>query len=318
MSSWWDKHQAALYLAALAAGALLGLLAGGTAGFWQAVMPPALVLLLFATFLGIPLLSLGQAFRDLKFLAWLLGLNFILMPLAAWLLSRLVAGTPGLLAGVLLVLLCPCVDYVVVFTALAGGAKDKLLAATPLLMAAQMLLLPLYLRLMGGRQLAAAVDYGQFGQAFAAYILLPLAAAALVQFLCRRYRAARAVSGIAAQSMVPVMMLVLLAVVASQLPALAGALGQLAPVFGLFALFAVTGVLAGLGAGKLARLPAAGHKALVFSATTRNSLVVLPLALALPAGFELAPLAVVAQTLVELCCLVAMVRLLPRLIGTPE
>jgi ACR3 family arsenite efflux pump ArsB len=47
------------------------------------------------------------------------------------------------------------------------------------------------------------------------------------------------------------------------------------------------------------------------SGATRNSLVVLPLALAMPS--PLAPAAVVAQTLVELVGMVVLVRVLPRL-----
>ena len=58
----------------------------------------------------------------------------------------------------LLVLLAPCIDYVVVFTALARGAHEKLLAATPLLMLGQILALPVLLPLLGGG--AAGVRVG--------------------------------------------------------------------------------------------------------------------------------------------------------------
>lgn len=47
--------------------------------------------------------------------------------------------------GVLLVLLCPLVHYVIVFSSLAGGSSGRLLAATLLLLVAQMPLLPLFL-----------------------------------------------------------------------------------------------------------------------------------------------------------------------------
>ena len=52
----------------------------------------------------------------------------------------------------------------------------------------------------------------------------------------------------------------------------------------------------------------------MFTGATRNSLVVLPLALALPASLALAPLVVVTQTLVELIGMVVFVRLIPRLL----
>lgn len=51
----------------------------------------------------------------------------------------------------------------------------------------------------------------------------------------------------------------------------------------------------------------------MFSGTTRNSLVVLPIALTLPTDLQLAPLAVVTQTLVELVVMVVLVALVPRL-----
>jgi len=45
---------------------------------------------------------------------------------------------------------------------------------------------------------------------------------------------------------------------------------------------------------------------------TRNSLVVLPLALALPAGYELVPAVVVTQTLIELTGMVVLTRVVPK------
>jgi ACR3 family arsenite transporter len=60
------------------------------------------------------------------------------------------------------------------------------------------------------------------------------------------------------------------------------------------------------------------NAALVFSGATRNSLVVLPLALALPASLSLAPVVVVTQTLVELVGMVIYVRLVPALVPQPR
>lgn len=67
--------------------------------------------------------------------------------------------------------------------------------------------------------------------------------------------------------------------------------------------FAISLLLAALLAkllGSALRLPAAQSRTLVFSFGTRNSFVVLPLALALPQGMELAAAAIVLQALVEL------------------
>lgn len=84
----------------------------------------------------------GRAFCDRRFLGAVLILNFVLIPVVVLGLSRFVAQDQALLVGVLLVLLTPCVDYVIIaFSGLAGGARDRLLAATPLLILLQVLLL---------------------------------------------------------------------------------------------------------------------------------------------------------------------------------
>mgnify|MGYP003350326503 CR=1 FL=1 len=59
---------------------------------------------------------------------------------------------------------------------------------------------------------------------------------------------------------------------------------------------------------------AAAARATVFSGATRNSLVVLPLALALPAPLGLASTVVVAQTLVEVVGMIVLVLVVPRLV----
>lgn len=66
------------------------------------------------------------------------------------------------------------------------------------------------------------------------------------------------------------------------------------------------------------RLDTAAGRAIVFTGATRNSLVVLPLALALPDAFAVAAVVVVSQTLVEVLAMVAYVRLIPRLLPTDQ
>ena len=143
---------------------------------------------------------------------------------------------------------------------------------------------------------------------------LPLVLAAATQLLAKRFRAGRAIEGVVLAAMVPLMMLTLAVVIGSQVFGVSSALGQLliaVPVFVVFVL-----IVAPLGAllGSAARLDVPSRRAATFSGVTRNSLVVLPLALALPASFALTPLVVVTQTLVELVAMVVMVAGVPRLI----
>lgn len=309
-----ERHQVALYLVAIAVGAGVGLLAPGADAPLQGAITPVLGLLLYATFLGVPFRALGAALRDVRFGAALAVLNFVVVPVVVFGLSRIVAHDRALLIGVLLVLLTPCVDYVIVFTGLAGGAKDRLLAATPVLMLAQLVLLPGYLWVFAGPDAAAAIDPAPFVEAFLLLIVLPLGAAALTQLAAIRFRAGRILRDAMLSAMVPLMMLTLAVVVASQMGAVTTRLPALlwtVPVYGLFVVIAL-----GLGviAGRIARLDVPARRAVAFSGVTRNSLVVLPLALALPPELALAAPAVVTQTLVELLAMVTMVRLVPRMI----
>lgn len=309
-----ERHQVALYLAALVLGAVLGLSFAGLAGPAQTVTTPVVGLLLYVTFLTIPFARIGQAVRDLRFLTTVLVLNFVVVPVVVFGLSRFVAHDQVLLVGVLFVLLTPCVDYVITFTGLAGGAKDRLLAAAPLLMFGQMLLLPVYLWLFVGADFVASIDVGPFVQAFVFLIVVPMVAAGLTQFAAARSRGAATFQTGALAGMVPLLMLTLAAVVASNIDQVSQRIGDLLGLVPLYVVFAAVMAALGMVAARVARLDVAGSRATVFAGVTRNSLVVLPLVLALPARFALAPLVVVTQTLVELIIMVIFVRLIPRVL----
>ena len=315
VASWLEHRQIGLYLAAILAAGVVGLTVPG-ANHLQAAIEPVLALLLFATFLGVPFAAIGRSLRDGRFLAAVGVLNFVVVPLVAYGLSRFVADEPALLFGVLLVLLTPCIDYVIVFAGLAGGASERLLAAAPLLMLAQILLLPLYLLVFIGPEGVAVVEVGPFARAFLLLIAVPLTAAALVQALARRHRSGVVIERTMLGVMVPLMMATLFTVVASQAGAVGDSLGQLLVLVPIYAGFLVVMAAIGIGIARTFRLDVPATRALVFSGATRNSLVVLPLALALPASLSLAPVVVVTQTLVELMGMVIFVLLIPRLVSS--
>lgn len=300
---WAERHQVAICLLAIGAGAALGALLPGAAPTLEVAVEPSIAALLLVTFLGVPLRGIGAALGDRRFLLALLAVNFLVVPMIAWALTRPLTGSPELLIGALLVLLAPCIDYVLVFTALAGGAHERLLAATPLLMLAQMLALPVLVPLLSGGA-AGLIDPLPFLRAFVLLIVLPLLAAALLQRFAPRLDLAPA--------MIPLMVLVLITVVASQTPRVLGAGTALLAVVPVYLAFLLLATGAGILVSRLARLRTAAARALTFSGATRNSLVVLPLALAMPSA--LVPAAVVTQTLIELLGMAVLVRVLPRLI----
>jgi ACR3 family arsenite transporter len=313
-----ERHQVAIYLAAMAAGGLLGWLAPAAGPGLEHAINPVLGALLFVTFLQVPAAELVRSLRDGRFLSAALVVNFVVVPLVVAAMFTFLPADQAVRVGVLLVLLCPCVDYVIVFSGLAGGSSRRLLAATPLLLVAQMLLLPGFLYLFMGSGLADIVEVGPFLEAFVFLIAIPLALAWALQAWAARRPAGQQVSDAATTTMVPLMTATLLIVVASQVPKLGVSLADVAAVVPFYAVFLLVMAFAGKAVARLFRLDAGAGRAIVFTGATRNSLVVLPLALALPDALAVAAVVVVTQTLVEVLGMVAYVRLVPRLLPARE
>ncbi|WP_239934873.1 arsenic resistance protein [Streptomyces sp. CBG31] len=309
-----EVHQVAVYVGAMVAGALVGWAAPGLAPGLEHAVNPVLGALLFVTFLQVPSAELFRSLRDGRFLAAVLVVNFVVVPLVVAAMFVLLPADQAVRIGVLLVLLCPCIDYVIVFSGLAGGSSRRLLAATPLLLVAQMVLLPGFLYLFMGAELAEVVEVGPFVEAFLILIVIPLALAWTVQGWAARRPAGRRAADAAGTTMVPLMAATLLTVVASQVPKIGDSLGDVAAVVPFYAAFLVVMAFAGLAVARLFRLGTPAGRAVVFTGATRNSLVVLPLALALPDRFAAAGAVVVTQTLVEVVGMVVYVRLVPRLV----
>ncbi|MBX5331523.1 arsenic resistance protein [Rhodococcus fascians] len=311
--AWLEKFQIPLYLLALAVGVVVGLAAPASAHAFEIAINPALIVLLYATFLAVPFSAIGDSLRDRYFLLSVVVLNFVLVPIVVFALTRFVASNEAVLVGILLVLLAPCIDYVIVFSGLAGAASERLLAAAPLLMLLQIAFLPLYLWLFVGPDLVKIIDVAPFVEAFVLLIALPLTSAAATQWLARRTRLGTRIMDAMAAAMVPIMMATLAVVVASQADAVRSEASQLIAAVPIFVAFLVVMAVVGLATARVTRQDVPATRALIFSGATRNSLVVLPLALALPPALSLAAVVVVTQTLVELIGMIAYLRIVPRL-----
>ncbi|MBE7184670.1 MAG: arsenic resistance protein [Methylobacterium mesophilicum] len=306
-----ETRQVSIYFAAILAAAGMAL-AWPTPGL-MALVEPALALMLFATFLQVPLADLGRALLRLRFLCAIATANFVFVPVLVFALAQFAPDDPLLRLGVLLVLLAPCIDYVVTFSHIGRADSRALLASTPVLLLLQMLLLPVYLGLFLGETAAELVRIEPFVDAFVRLILVPLALAGAVQFGAGRVAAVASAKNGLNLMPVPATALVLFLVFASVVSQLGSALGGALRVVPLYVAYAVIAPFIGWTVGRLAGLGAAEARATAFSAATRNSLVILPLGLAVPG--DTAPLAavVVMQTVVELLFSLAYMRLMPRL-----
>ncbi|SDU67115.1 Arsenite efflux pump ArsB, ACR3 family [Amycolatopsis keratiniphila] len=309
-----ERYQVPIYIGGILAGVLVGLLAPAAGPGLETAINPILGALLYVTFLQVPAHDLVRSLRAGRFLAATLVVNFVVVPLVVAAMFGFLPADQAVRVGVLLVLLTPCVDYVIVFSGLAGGSSERLLAATPLLLIAQMLLLPVFLVLFLGSGLADIVELGPFLEAFLVLIVIPLALAWATQAWAARRPAGATFSRGVSTAMVPLMVATLLVVVASQVPKLGDDVGAVLGVIPFYLVFLAVMAVLGLITARLFRLAAADSRAIVFTGATRNSLVVLPLALALPDTLGVAAIVIVTQTLIEVIGMVIYVRAVPRLV----
>ncbi|UVO10360.1 arsenic resistance protein [Pectobacterium polonicum] len=311
-----ETYQAAIYFFAVIAAVATAMVLPNTERL-DVVINPALALMLFVTFLQVPLTTIGKSITQIRFIGALLVANFVVIPLLVAALLPFIPAEPLVKLGIILVLLAPCIDYVVTFAHLGRADAGRLLAATPILLILQMLALPVYLTLFLGHDAAELIAFSPFIDAFIWLIAVPLALAALLQWLAPRQRTMAVFSDALSYLPVPATALVLFIVVVAVIPQLRTTWAVVLLAVPFYLLFALLAPLLGWLTSRAFRLDSAGGRSVAFSASTRNSLVILPLALAIPGALPLLPAVIVSQTLVELLSELIYIRVIPRL-NAPE
>jgi len=307
-----EKCQVLVYLVAIAVGLLVGALLPGQVGILEGLLWPVLGVLLYATFTQVPLTHLRDAFRDPRFIAAAVVGNFLVLPLVVWGLVSLAPADPAIRLGILLVLLVPCTDWFITFTHLGGGDTRRAIVFSPVSLLLQMALLPLYLWLFLDAEVAVSMVRRELLLAFSGFILLPLLAAWLTEKAVDNGRLGHSVINGLGWLPVPLLAVVVFAIAGSQVGVVMDSLDMLRGLLLIFVLFLVMALLLARGLARLFGLPAAQGRVLAFSFGSRNSFVVLPLALALPATFELAVVVIVFQSLVELAGMAIYVWCVPK------
>lgn len=310
-----ENHQIWIYVFSLMIGGLLGFTNEEFGAALDWMISPLIAILMYGMFAQIPFLKLREAIANLKFMGALLVGNFIAVPTIVWILTALFPQSAPVLLGVCLVLLTPCIDYVIVFTQLGKGNEKLMLAATPILFVVQMMLLPLYLWLFIGEEMVGIVQVDPFLEAFLLLIVLPLIIAVITQLWAKKNERGEKVLESTAWLPVPFMALVLIVVVASQIGKVYSDFDVIVRVMPIYILFLIIMPVVSRLIGLTFKLDTGAGRALIFSMGTRNSLVVLPLALALPASWAtIAAAVIVTQTMVELVGELIYMKAVPHLI----
>ena len=319
--SFMERHQVALYLASMAVGfACAGL--GGWSQVSEQLVPYALGALLWTNFALMPLtgMSTGQYKRLTRTVVLVAVIG---TPVLVALLIPLFVPEDGPVAlATVIVLLAPCVDYVVVFTCIAGGEYHGLLAATPYLLGAQIISIPVW---TSAYAYIGILDIGVIGEIFPlpaesylslAPLIVPLVAAYLAQRWSTRspqrqqtYERVRTISD---ATMIPLMCLLLALKCSAYTPAVLNQAQLIPRLAGLYLTYAI---LAGVAAWCLSKVLGRPERVSVtFSAVTRNALIIYPV-VALCAQrlahngnpeASLMGATVLTQTLTELLIMVAM------------
>ncbi|MNW51918.1 Sodium Bile acid symporter family protein [compost metagenome] len=310
-----EKNQIGVYAAALIIGAIIGLVSPAMGLFLEHTISLMIAILLFSMFCQIPFLKLREALSNGRFMGALLLVNFVLVPLLVYLLILIFPQPSPVLLGVCLVLLTPCIDYVIVFTKLGKGNEKLILASTPMLFIVQMVMLPFYLWLFLGSEAAEIVNVGPFIEAFIFLIIVPLFLALAAQFWAEKSTSGSKSLELTAWLPLPFMAIVLFVVIASQIGRVYEDFSIIVAVIPIYALFHLITPFISRAIASLFQIGPNDGRALIFSSGTRNSLVVLPLALTLPE--EMAAIAasvIVTQTVIELFAELVYIRFVPKFI----
>lgn len=290
---WPGEHPVPVILAGVGAGFLVGTFVPDLAGLPQSIVSTVVAVAIAITLLPVPLASLGRAVVERRFLLAVIGLNIVVSPLLAYILSRVVFRDPDLQLGLLLVLLAPGVGLVAIFVRRAGGAVESLLSTAPIMLVIQAVSLPALTVLFTLADGFLTLDLSQLPLAVLVGIVAPAVVVTSIQLIGRRAPRLQRLTRQGSALAVPATAIAAGLVVAVWLPRAAERselIVAVAPLFGVYLiLMTPVGILVGTAAG----LTLSQVRALTFSGAARNGLLVLPIAMALETGFELVPVVVV-------------------------
>ena len=311
-----EKYQIYIYFIALLSGVLVGLISNTFANILESIISASLFLLMFSMFSQIPFFNIKHSLLNIKSILALLISNFIVIPLFVYGLIQLfdISDAP-ILIGLYLVLLTPCIDYVLVFNALGKGNERLMIFATPLLFICQILLLPLYFTLFLNTDIFSQIDILPFFKSFLMFIIFPLLLALLLQYSSKKSKNINQILKFTSWLPEIFMAIVLFSIVGSQINKIIHNLNIVITVIPIYICFLIIAPLIGTLCGNLFKVTQETKRTIAFSSSTRNALVVLPLALGLPNYWvTITTTVIITQTFCELLGELIYIKMIPKYI----
>lgn len=141
-------------------------------------VPIGLFAMMYPAMTNVRLGEVGDAFRSPRQLAVVLVANYLVAPFVMLALANVFVADPELHTGLVLYGLAPCIAMVIIFTFLAKGNTPMALVFVALNSVVQMLLIPVYARLLIGN---VSFDVWVVAESVVLYLGLPLVAGVLTR-----------------------------------------------------------------------------------------------------------------------------------------
>lgn len=303
-----------LLLSGIGVGAVIGhfLPAGGQ---WLGErVDLTLLILITLLFLSVRFEAILRALGHLRFIAVVLLVNFVLVPLIGYAIaSAFLQSHPLFMVGLMIYFMSPCTDWFLGFIRLAKGNVALGTALIPINMVVQLLLYPLYLQLF--TQHLVEVEVAIIGGTLLQWFLLPLVVAVAARYLLRMLLSERCFEKLLRKvdGGTPWLIALLVAeIFAANIAILLenrGVFGWL--LLGVFIFFVVTFLL-GEGVSRLFRFPYPEHALLTITIAARNAPLMLAVTMAVLPDQPLIHAAIVIGMLLEFPHLTLLQRLLRR------
>ncbi len=146
-------------------------------------VPIGLFAMMYPAMTNIRLDEVGTAIRSPRQLLVLLGFNYLVAPFVMLILANIFVTDPELHTGLVLYGLAPCIAMVIIFTYLAKGNAPMALVFVALNSVIQMILIPVYARLLIGN---VEFDVWVVAESVVLYLGLPLVLGVLTRYLVTR------------------------------------------------------------------------------------------------------------------------------------
>ena len=283
--------------------AIIGLVAGALLDCSAAsgLIEPFLMVMLFIVFMCVNVRDIGRSFSNVRFTSTALLINFVWTPIFAVLLGLLFSNI-DVRVGLLMLLVTPCTDWYLVFTAAAKGNVPLSSSLLPLNLILQIVLMPVYLILFYNTSIELDIFDLLISMAFV--LVIPIVASVVIKLIMRKLDAVRSFGAKVTDNgdnlQLFFLCLAMAAMFASQSAELLNNLELFVMLIIPLLVFFLVNYVVAASASRVQRFSVQDTTSLIFTSMARNSPLSLAIAVAAFPGATLLLLVLVIAPLIEL------------------